>query len=116
MTIEDEKLTSRQEYRDMINALAAEVESKVEVQGRTRDDISPQRIAERTVDDDRHIIMTALAANVLLYAKSDPAEFKHLISDGDSTGRILSVLAYNVVLQDLDERIRERGNIEAYNV
>lgn len=68
-----------------------------------------QQIVNQTIDSSRLVTQKSEALFALESSDHRPEEWKHLVSEGDTHGQVITAMAYDVVRQDVWIEIKERG-------
>lgn len=95
--------TEAQSYYDHIELMCDIIEDRVE-----EGDYDLPDLVWQEVDNSQYVIYNSKNLDALQISQSDPDEFNHLISDGDSWREVIQVMAYKVVEQDVWNELRDR--------
>lgn len=96
-------------YREYRNEIESIAENVLDIEEQYPDDYSDiSEIIWEEVDSHQWVIYNSYNLDVLKHADNEPEEWKHLVSDDDDWRKVLSVMAYKAMENDVWEEVNRQ--------
>lgn len=100
-------IESRQDYLQYIEEMADVITEEWDNYPEDNDD--KHHDVDMTIDSDPLIMYYDKNLKVLEHSPNEPSEWKHMVSDSDGYRKVIQVMTYDVMRQDLYEELHNRG-------